>query len=318
VIPRRIAVPARVFSAHPVLRAELRERFGEVTFNETGSTMGGRELAGFLAGHDAAIVALERIDGALLDAIPELEIISKYGVGLDTIDLDALAARGVRLGWTGGVNAPAVAELALALMLACLRGIVTSNLLVRSGSWQQFRGCLLSERTVGLVGCGHIGRELARILGCLGARVIAHDRRDLSDLRESLGVEPVGFDRLLETADIVSLHVPLTPATRGLFDAGALARMRPGAILINTARGGIVDEAALRSALAGGHLAAAGFDTFDPEPAADRDLLALPNFIATPHIGGSTAETALAMGRAAIEGLSTAGDPRTIVPEWAR
>lgn len=316
--PTRIAVLSRSFSRHPILRAELQARYPEASFNDTGRTLAGEELLGFLAGHDGAIVALEKMDAATLAAATDLKIIGKYGVGLDNVDLHACAAQGMLLGWSGGVNRRSVAELAISFMIAGLRGVTVSQAEIRAGIWRQFPGRQVSDVTVGLVGCGHVGQELAKLLRCFGTRVIAHDLRDFPEFYAANDVTPVSLDALTEQADVISLHVPLTPKTRHLFDADRLSRMKRGAILVNTARGGLVDEAALEEALVSGHLGAACFDVFEVEPPSRASLLALPNFLATAHIGGSAEEAVLAMGRAAIDGLSNAVDPLSHIPEWAR
>lgn len=314
--PKRLAVAAPVVAAHPGLRAEIEKGFGNVRFNDTGRRLEGGELAQFLTGCDAAIVSLERIDDALLAAAPSLRTISKYGVGLDRVDLDAMTRRGIRIGWTGGANARSVAELALALILACLRFLPQASADLREGRWTPRRGRTLDGRTVGLVGCGHIGQSLGRMLRLLGNRVLAYDQRQLPEFCAETGVGQVDLEALLAEADIVSLHLPETPHTTGVIDAARIGRMKPGAILINTARGGLVDMEALKQALREQRLAGAAFDTFDPEPPTDKELLALPGFIATPHIGGSTVEAAMACGRAAIAGLSEARLPAEIVPSW--
>lgn len=156
---------------------------------------------------------------------------------------------------------------------------------------------------MGIVGCGHIGKDLAVLLRGFDCKVLAHDILDFHDFYAAHGVHAQGLEELLRTADIVTLHLPLDESTRNIISAERLALMRPDAILINTARGGLVDEAALKAALEGGELAAAGFDVFESEPPGDTQLLNLPNFLCTPHIGGSSAEAILSMGRAAIEGL---------------
>lgn len=172
-----------------------------------------------------------------------------------------------------------------------------------TGTWRNRTGRQLSGRTVGLIGCGHIGKDLTPFLRAFGCPVLAHDILDFPEFYAAHQVEPVGLDELLRRADIVTLHVPLDDSTRGMLSAGRLALMRPGALLVNTARGGLVDEAALREMLQDGRLGAAAFDVFATEPPEDAALLALPNFLATPHIGGSSEEAILAMGRAAIAGL---------------
>jgi D-3-phosphoglycerate dehydrogenase len=311
----KLGVLSRSFSANDALRERLSARIADVRFNETGQSLKGEDLVEFLDDRDAAIVALERIDGVLLDRLPGLSIISKYGVGLDNVDLAACQARGVKVGWTGGVNRRSVSELAVSLMIMGLRHVQPAGREILAGTFRQHLGRQLGSQTVGLVGCGHVGRDLAILLGAFGARVIGHDIRDVPAFAEGL-VERVSFDELLATADIVSLHVPMTPATAGMIDADAIARMKKGAILINTARGGLVDETAMKRGLAEGRLSAGAFDVFDPEPPVDRELLELPNFISTPHIGGSSAEAVLAMGEAAIEGLFDARDAASHIPDY--
>jgi D-3-phosphoglycerate dehydrogenase len=183
---------------------------------------------------------------------------------------------------------------------------------MRDGVWRARVGRQLSERTVGIVGCGHIGQDLAALLRAFGCRVLAHDIRDFPEFYARHRIEPVGLDDLLRRADIVTLHLPLDATTRNLMSADRLALLRPDAILINAARGGIVDEGMLKTMLKSGRLTAAAFDVFATEPPEDMELLRLPNFLATPHIGGAAEEAILAMGRAAIAGLDKAGDPRGV------
>jgi len=298
-----IAVASRSFSRHPVLRAELQERYGDVRFNDEGVALSGAAFIAFARGRRKMITALEHIDEATLDALPELEVISKYGVGTDMLDLRAMARRGVRLGWTGGVNRRSVTELALAFMIALLRDLPQVDREVSTGTWRNRTGRQLSGRTVGLIGCGHIGKDITPFLRAFGCPVLAHDILDFPEFYAAHQVEPVGLDELLRRADIVSLHVPLDDSTRGMLSAARLALMRPDALLVNTARGGLVDEPTLKQMLLDGRLGGAAFDVFATEPPEDAELLGLPTFLATPHIGGSSEEAILAMGRAAIAGL---------------
>jgi len=305
----RVAVASRSFSRHPVLRAEMQERYDNVTFNDAGLSLAGDALVDFLAGHDRAITALERLDETVLSLLPELKVVGKYGVGLDMIDLPAMSRLGKKLGWTGGVNRRSVSELVISAAIALLRHVPQGNALVRGGQWRQLMGRQLSERTVGIVGCGHVGKDLAVLLKAFGCRVLAHDLKNFPDFYAAHGIEPMGLDELLAASDIVTLHLPLDSSTRDILPAGRLALMRSDAILINMARGGLVDEAALKAMLADGRLAGAAFDVFAEEPPTDLDLLRLPNMLALPHIGGSAEEAVLAMGRAAIAGLDNARDP---------
>lgn len=309
----RVAVASRSFSRHPVLRRELLERYADVTFNDAGLSLAGDALVGFLAGHDKAITALERLDESVLARLPDLQVVGKYGVGLDMIDLAAMSRLGKRLGWTGGVNKRSVSELVISAAIALLRHVPQGNAMVRDGGWKQLMGRQLSQRVVGIVGCGHIGKDLSGLLTAFGCRVLAHDVKDFPDFYAATGVEPVDLDTLLATADVVTLHLPFDASTKNILNAERLARMRPDAILINMARGGLVDEAALKAMLMDGRLAGAAFDVFAAEPPTDRDLLRLPNMLALPHIGGSAEEAVLAMGRAAIAGLDNARDPLDFV-----
>jgi phosphoglycerate dehydrogenase-like enzyme len=300
----RVAVCSRSFSRNPVLRAELLERYDHVTFNDDGRSLEGDSLVRFLSGHAKAITALETVDEALLSQLPELEVVSKYGVGLDMVDLAAMRRLGTRLGWTGGVNRRSVSELAIAFMISMLRHVPAANREVLGGTWRQHVGGYLSGRTVGIVGCGHIGKDLAVLLRVFGCTLLVHDiRDDAAEFYAAHDIEPVPLDALVARADVVTLHVPLTASTRGMIDARRLALCKHDGVLVNTARGGLVDEAALKALLLGNPQFSAAFDVFQDEPPSDMALLSLPNFLATPHIGGSAHEAILAMGRAAIDGL---------------
>ena len=308
----RVAVASRSFSRHPILRAEMLARYPNTTFNDAGVSLSGDRLITFLDGHEKAITALETIDADLLDALPDLKVIGKYGVGLDMIDQDAMHQRGVALGWTGGVNKRSVTELVVSFAIALLRHVPAANAEVRVGTWRQHLGRYLSGRTVGIVGCGHVGKDLTPVLNAFGCSVLAHDILDFPDFYTANQVEPVGLDELLRRSDIVTLHLPLDETTRNILSAERLALMRSDAILINAARGGLVDERALKAMLMTGRLAGAAFDVFSTEPPEDTELLSLPNFLATPHIGGSAEEAVLAMGRAAIDGLENNSIPSPV------
>jgi len=300
----RVVVASRSFSRHPVLRAELLSRFPDATFNDQGLSLAGEALIEFLSGHDKAVIALEKIDGTVLDALPDLKVIAKYGVGFDKLDLHALIERGIALGWTGGVNRRSVAELVIAFAISMLRLIPQGHANVKSGGWQQLIGRQLSDCTVGIIGCGHVGKELGRMLRAgFGCTVLANDIADDRDFYAEHGIRATDLETLLTSSDVVSLHLPLDPSTENLLNAERLSSMKPGAVLINTARGGLVDEAKLKSLLEAGALGGAAFDVFAVEPPRDTALLELPNFLVTPHIGGSAEEAIVAMGRAAIEGL---------------
>jgi glyoxylate reductase len=248
----------------------------------------------------------DRIDAELLAASPRLRAISSCSVGLDHVDLAAATARGIRVGHTPGVLTETAAELAMALLFAAARRIVEADRLVREGRWREawdpasLLGRDLRGATLGVIGLGAIGRAVAERAAALGMRVLGWSRSH----RAIPGVEAASLDALLARSDFVSVHVALAPETRGLLDAQALARLRPGAILVNTARGGIVDEDALAEGLRSGRIAAAALDVFAREPLpAGSPLLDAPNLILTPHIGSATVATRARMAELAVENL---------------
>lgn len=305
----KVAVCSRSFSRNSALRNELQARYEHVTFNDAGRQLEGQDLVEFLRGCDKAITALERLDEFVLSRLPELKVVGKYGVGLDMIDLDAMRKYGKHLGWTGGVNKRSVSELVISFAIAMLRHVPAAHREVLAGNWRQHVGGYLTGRTVGIIGCGNIGKDLISLLKPFQCQILVYDIRDYREFYESHAIEAVSLEILLMRSDIVTLHVPLDESTRNILDAQRLNLLRPTSILINTARGGLVDENELREMLRGSRIAAAAFDVFAVEPPQDIELLNLPNFLVTPHIGGSANEAILAMGMAAIEGLDSHSIP---------
>ena len=247
-----------------------------------------------MADAEVLLHVLKPVSAADIAAAPALRLIQKIGVGVNTIDLDAAAARGIAVCNMPGTNSQAVAELTLALMLAALRRVPLFDRETRAGrGWtaklDHFDGIgEIAGRTVGLVGYGEIGRRLAPVLAALGAHVLY----TATAPKPGAEAEWRALDDLLAESDVVSLHVPLNDATEGLLDGAAIARMKPGAVLVNTARGGLVDEPALIAALASGRLMAAGLDVFAMEPVDSANpLFALPNVVVMPHIAWLTPET---------------------------
>ena len=238
-----------------------------------------------------------------------LRFVQKWGIGVDRIDVAALRRRGIGLAITAGANAGPVAELALALMLAVYRRIPYVNRTMRQGQWpkaEMRETCFqIKGKTIGLVGFGNIGRTLARRLSGFEAQVIYADTQAADqDTEQALGVRRVGLAELLARSDIVSLHLPYSAQAGRLIDAAAIAAMKPGAVLINTARGELVDEAALYDALLTGQLRGAGLDAFDPEPpAASHPLFTLDQVVVTPHAGGGVFDNVEAVARHALGNL---------------
>lgn len=238
-----------------------------------------------------------QVRGALLDAAARCRVVGRLGVGLDNIDGAACEARGIRVIPATGANALSVAEYVIATAMLLLRGAYASTSQVAAGRWPRAalgNGREIGGKTLGLIGFGSIGQLTARLARALGLQVVAYDAMlPLSDRAYvDQGVHPLTLDEVVATADVISLHVPLVDSTRGLFGAARLAAMKPGAVLINTARGGIVDEAALADALKSGHLGGAAIDVFATEPLpASPHFEGCPNLVLTPHIAGVTSES---------------------------
>lgn len=251
----------------------------------------------------AIIVRTSKVGAMALDAAPSIRVLSKHGSGIDNIDQEAAKARGVKVVAAAGANAAAVAEQALALMLACAKSVVTLDQRTRNGHWDKstHQSLELQGRTLGLVGLGAIGRRFARIACAMDMKVIGYDPY-AADLPTS--IEPVSLDAIWETSDVISFHCPLTADNRGLLNEASLSRCKDGVIIVNTARGGLIDEAALLAAVESGKVAAAGLDSLQQEPPpADHPFFRNSKFILSPHIGGVTSDAFVNMGVAAAKNV---------------
>lgn len=292
----RVVATARAFCASDgPHQAIIRDAGMELVLAAGAAPRSAPELASLAADADALLLGLDHCDASVFAAAPRLRVVSRFGSGVDTVDLDAAARHGVTVTNTPGANTVAVAELTLGLLLALARDLPTAVATARSGGWGRKSGWELEGKTLGLIGLGRIGRAVAVRAAAFGMRVIAHDPY----AADVPGVERVELDALWARADAISLHLGLDDRTRHLVDAAVLARLKPGAVLLNTSRGGLVDEAALADALRSGHLGGAAADAFDREPPVGSPLLDLPNFIPTPHLGAATREAARRMGEAA-------------------
>ncbi len=284
------------------------------------------ELLRGLAEADGMLCLLtDQVDALLLEMAPRLRVISVMAVGYNNVDVPAATRRGILVTHTPGVLTETTADLAFALILAISRRIVEGDRFTRSGNWQTWDPSLLLGRDVhgavlGLAGFGRIAQAVARRARGFDMTILYHDTRRLPVEEVSLGTEFVSLPELLSRSDFVSLHVPLTPATRGMIGEAELALMRPDAFLINTARGEVVDEAALYRALASGRLAGAGLDVYAREPVdAAHPLLTLDNVVALPHVGSATRATRVRMADLAVDnllaGLSGTRPPHPVNPE---
>ena len=261
-----------------------------------------------LADVDAIVLRTLTITADDMDAMPRLRHIQRWGVGYDSVDVKAAGERGIAVSVAAGTNAHPVSEYVLLLMLAVLRNLIRVDRNVRAGKWRDpdllASSYSLAGKTVGLVGFGNIGRLVANKAVAFGAKIVYHDIHRLDEEERFLSATFLPLERLAEEADIVSIHLPLVEATRNLIDAAFLKRMKKTAVLINTARGGIVDETALYHALANGELLGAGLDVFEREPVdSGNPLLTLDNIVVSSHFGGTTADLSDSMARKCVENV---------------
>ncbi len=262
------------------------------------------ELAAFLGEFDGLVVGVDRVGPrALAAGRPRLRVVARNGVGTDTVDVQAATELGVVVTNAPSVNADSVADFTFALLLALARRLVEADRAVRAGDWPPLVGVELRGKCLGLVGFGRIGQRVAERARGFGLRVVAYDPQPDREVAHALGVELVPFHRLLEQADFLSLHLPLLPETRHLLGEAELRRMKPTSYLVNTARGGVVDEAALARALRDGWIAGAACDVFEEEPPRASPLLGAPHLLLSPHMASHTREAIARASRVAAENV---------------
>ena len=299
----QVAVTSVSFSKSPTLKEKLLKVFPNSTFNNQGEKLSGKNLVEFIKYADAAIVGVEIIDESILKHASKMKIISKYGVGLDNIDQEELKRRDIRLGWVGGVNCRSVSELTLCFMLGLSRHVFSSGFKLKQTNWHKDGGSQLSEKTIGIIGCGHIGSDIIKLLSPFKCKILVKDILDKSNFCREQGAIEASLEEIIKHSDVISLHVPLTNETRKICDEKFLKNMKRSAFLINTSRGEVVDQKALKHALKQKLIAGAAIDVFKEEPPSDEEFLALPNLMVTPHIGGNAKEAIEAMGESAINNL---------------
>lgn len=297
----RVLVTARSFAHTPGAHHDfLKEHDCVVDLRPPAHPYSAAELSQLIPGYQGVILGLDACDASVIERADRLRVISRYGVGVDAVDLTAAAGKDIAVTNTPGANQNGVAELAIALLFALARHIPQVASAARHEIWQRGQGWEVAGKTLGLIGFGAIGRQVAQKAAGLGMNIIAYDPFWQGD---SSLAQRVNLPELLATADVISLHTALTPDTARLINAETLAQMKTGAYLINTARGELVDENALLHALQSGRLAGAAADVFEHDPPSGSPLLALQNFIATPHIGATTRESVERMAMMAAQNL---------------
>jgi phosphoglycerate dehydrogenase-like enzyme len=301
----KIVVTSPSFSKNSLLVTELLKYFPLSTLNSEGIKLEGPKLVEYIAGADGVIVGLERLNQSTLMYCDNLKIISKYGVGLDNVDLSYCKANGIYVGWTPGVNKRSVAEMTLAFMICHMRNIYSSSLQMKQGVWNKSGGSDLSRKTIGIIGVGNVGKELIRLLKPFRCNILVNDIIGQEDYYRRNRLEEVSKDVIFRDSDIVSVHTPLTPETKYLVNKRTLSTMKPTAFLINSARGGIVKTEELKWALKNRIISGAAVDVYEDEPPTDTEFLMLPNLMCTPHIGGNSLESILSMGKKSIDHLRT-------------
>lgn len=298
----RILVTPTSFGVHdPAIKMDLEKQVKEVVYNTTGKPLRSDQLGELLEGVDGMIAGLDEIDRAALQRAGNLRVIARYGVGTDNVDLQAAAELGIAVTNTPGANAGSVAELAVGLILVLLRGIYPAVRSTKEGGWPRTKGFSLEGKTVGILGCGAIGKETARRLGGFGCTLLACDECPDEDFARQTGVAYGQLEDILPRADIISLHLPVTAETSGLVNREFLGQMKAGSWLVNTARGELIEEGALYESLQSGHLRGAALDVYSSEPPdLSAPLYSLDQVVTTPHIGGTGDSAANSMGRIAV------------------
>jgi len=302
---QKICVTSTSFSKNEILKKELTTLFPNSVFNEDGKRYTSEELIAYLMDADGVILGLEQMDKKVISALPDLQIISKYGVGLDNLDVEYAESQGKFIGWTGGINKQSAAEQALGLMIGICRNLYLSGYKLKQGVWDKNGGVQLAGKTVGIVGCGNVGSQVVRLLQPFRCEILICDIIDKKEFAKEQGATQVDFETIVTKADIISLHVPLTDLTHYMINETQLDKMKPTAFVISNSRGPVVEQKALHRALEEKQIAGAALDVFEEEPPTDLEFLSLPNLIVTPHIGGNAKEAIEAMGRSAIKHLKT-------------
>lgn len=301
---KRILITPRSFGKTSNVPFEMLEKYGyEIIKNDTGKSYTEDELLKVIEDVDGLIVGLDPVTRKVLEKGKKLKAVSKYGVGVDNIDLEAAKELGIKVTYTPGANNESVADFAFALMLASSRKVNELDEIVRSNKWEKKIGIEVYGKTIGIVGTGAIGKGVARRASGFNMEILAYDLYADEAFANQIGMKYVDKKTLLEKSDFITLHVPLTDEMYHFIDSEELSMMKKSAILINTSRGGIVNEDALYDALKENKIAGAAFDVYEKEPPTNSKLLELKNILLAPHCGASTVDATNRMGVMAVQGL---------------
>ena len=299
----KIVATSPSFSKNKKLQDEVYKYFPDAQLNLEGIKFSKQDLVEFIQNAEAIIVGLDEISVDVIDKCPNLKIIAKYGVGLDNIDIEECKKKNIKIGWTGGVNKLSVAEMALGFMLMFARNLFISSNELKDGKWNKSAGFQLSGKTVGIIGMGHTGKELVRLLKPFDCQIIANDVLDQTDYYSQNNIQEVSKDEIFNVSDFVTINTPFNDLTNNMVDIKVLKKMKDSAYIINIARGGIINEHDLKYALENNIIAGAALDAYLDEPPTNQEFLRLPNLICTPHIGGNAKEAIEQMGMSAINHL---------------
>ncbi len=302
----KIAVTSNSFSFNIELRSRLNSLCEEVKFKETKNSLDQKSLIDYLQDYDFAIIGLDKINAEVLDSLPNLKMISKYGVGLDNIDVEECKKRNIKIGWTPGLNKESVSEITLGFMISLSRNINTTCLNLKNGTWHKDGGKEISEQTIGVIGVGNIGQELIKKLQPFSSNIIANDIEDKSDFLSQYGIPQVSKEEIFFQADIISIHTPLTEQTENLISKSSLSKCKDDVIIINTARGKIINEIDIYKFIKKGKVKGLAIDVYEEEPAINNKLTQLDQVLCTPHIAGNSNRSVLKMGHSAIDHISEA------------
>ena len=281
----------------------LRSFSTDLVFNSQGKPLSEEELIPLIADCEGFIAGVDFVTRKVIEHAPKLKVISRYGVGVDRVDLEAAKEKGVAVCNTPGVNANAVADLTFAMLLCIARRVPLLDRKTKAGEWVRSTGFELYGKTIGILGLGAVGKAVAKRASGFSMKVMAYDPFINREYARANGIAAAGFDDVIKEADFISLHLPLMDETKNIINEEKMKAMKKGAVIINAARGGLIDETAAYKLLESGHLGGLGLDAFEAEPPGSSPLFALDNVVVTPHTGAHTAEATAAMAEVSVKNL---------------